>query len=381
MSDKQPDTKQSSFRMIPLKITLVYLVVATLWILFSDQILLSVASTPAEMARLQSYKGNFYVLVTAIMLYWLIRRGVHSARRSQEAEYKSEQGYRQLMEQAEDGIFVTDAQGNYIDVTPKGLEILGYNRAELLQLNLTDVIDRDDLAVNPLQTDELRRLGKPLMMEWLLRRRDNSKVAVDIIAKILPDGRMFGTIRDITERKQSENLQRQIKEALFSLHGITTNPQSSFGKKIQQLFQLGRDCFQLPLGVLSRIEGERYEIVEAMAPGAEVVSGAVYNLLATCCQVTVRAAGPIGFSAPTETVFSRHLGYSGFEVQAYFGMPVMVQNQVYGTLNFFGFKPRDRAFTPADEAILRLMAQWIGGDITRSLANEQINRRNQSWPC
>ncbi len=61
---------------IPLKIALIYAVVAGLWILFSDELLASLFADPATIIRVSIIKGWLFVILTAVMLYWLIRRYV-----------------------------------------------------------------------------------------------------------------------------------------------------------------------------------------------------------------------------------------------------------------------------------------------------------------
>ena len=53
---------------------------------------------------------------------------------------KSEEHFRLLVEQASDGIFVSDAEGRYIDVNTAGAQMLGYTRDEILKLSICDVI-------------------------------------------------------------------------------------------------------------------------------------------------------------------------------------------------------------------------------------------------
>src|SRR5712691_11534964 len=61
-----------------------------------------------------------------------VRRG---RRLAEEGLRESESRFRQLIEQASDGIFVTDKEGNFILVNSRYCEMLGYSRAELLQLH------------------------------------------------------------------------------------------------------------------------------------------------------------------------------------------------------------------------------------------------------
>jgi len=57
----------------PLRITIIYLVVAVLWIVFSDQFLKNIAPDLEQLSRFQTYKGLFYVAVTGLVLYVLIK--------------------------------------------------------------------------------------------------------------------------------------------------------------------------------------------------------------------------------------------------------------------------------------------------------------------
>lgn len=56
----------------PLSITLLYVVGGGLWILFSDQWAQGLSDDPAYVYRIQTYKGWFYILMTAFILYLLI---------------------------------------------------------------------------------------------------------------------------------------------------------------------------------------------------------------------------------------------------------------------------------------------------------------------
>lgn len=79
-------------RLVPFKITAIYTVIGGLWILFSDEILAALIHDPAALTRLQTFKGWFYVLATALMLHLLIRRGIKAVRQSEEALHETARG-------------------------------------------------------------------------------------------------------------------------------------------------------------------------------------------------------------------------------------------------------------------------------------------------
>ncbi|MBW7884217.1 MAG: PAS domain S-box protein [Caldilineaceae bacterium] len=118
-----------------------------------------------------------------------------------------EQNYRTLFEAANDGIFIADAMGNYVDVNPAGCQMLGYSRQELLQLNIRDIVEQDDRHIRPLQLDALQA-GQRIVAKRRLVRKDGSLLLAEVSATQLPDGRLQGIVRDITKRMQMEEALR-----------------------------------------------------------------------------------------------------------------------------------------------------------------------------
>jgi len=200
----------------PLKITAIYTLIGGLWILFSDRLLAALVSDPETLTRLQTFKGWFYVIVTAWLLYVLVQRSTTAIWRSGQALRESEERCRALFEQASDGIFIADLQGNYLDVNTSGCRMLGYSREEISQLNIRDLIPAEDQATALLRLDELHA-GNTIISECQLRRKDGTLIPVEISAKMLADGRLQEIVRDITERKQAEEALRESEARYRSL--------------------------------------------------------------------------------------------------------------------------------------------------------------------
>jgi len=62
------------------KITAAYLIVGCLWILFSDRIADSLTDDSDLLTRIQTYKGWFYVAITALLFYLFLRRHLKKLR-------------------------------------------------------------------------------------------------------------------------------------------------------------------------------------------------------------------------------------------------------------------------------------------------------------
>jgi PAS domain S-box-containing protein len=129
---------------------------------------------------------------------------LRAERASREAALRSSEArFRALVEQATDGIFVTDAPGAFIDVNSAGCAMLGYTREELLRLTTADVVDpREVERIGP----EVARFegGEMVVSEWLFRRKDGSNFTGEVRGRQFADGRLQAIVIDITERKARE---------------------------------------------------------------------------------------------------------------------------------------------------------------------------------
>jgi hypothetical protein len=56
-----------------IKITLVYFIFGSMWIFFSDRLLQVVAEIPDTLTLLQTFKGWFYIIITSLLLFLMMR--------------------------------------------------------------------------------------------------------------------------------------------------------------------------------------------------------------------------------------------------------------------------------------------------------------------
>lgn len=147
-------------------------------------------------------------------------------RRAEDLEHEvaerrqSAERYRMVVEQASDGIAISDGRGQHVEVNPRMLDMLGYTRDGFLRLNVRDLIPSGDLANDPIPIEHLHP-GKVFQKERRLIRGDGSLLTVEISTSCLEDGRVLGIVRDVTERKRLEADLRQSQklEAVGRLAG------------------------------------------------------------------------------------------------------------------------------------------------------------------
>ena len=127
--------------------------------------------------------------------------------KSQKKLKESEEKYRALVEQASDGIFISNQAGDYLDVNSSASLLTGYSKEELLKLNFRDIVLKEELKENPLRLEEILS-GKVVLNERFLKQKNGHPLQVEISAKLLADGRFQALVRDITQRKKAEEALR-----------------------------------------------------------------------------------------------------------------------------------------------------------------------------
>ncbi len=127
-----------------------------------------------------------------------------SERKKAEKELKeSEEKFRTLVQQAAEGIFVVDQEGNYLEANESTSLITGYSVEELKKMNAADLIPAEELQRNPLKLKEIKK-GAPVFIESILRRKDGSLIHVEISAKLMDNGKVISILKDITEQRNAE---------------------------------------------------------------------------------------------------------------------------------------------------------------------------------
>ncbi len=117
-----------------------------------------------------------------------------------ESEYKSIS----IMENSADAIFITNQQAEYIYTNKQVTALLGYTSEEMKRKTIVDITPPD-------KHEEIFKIFIKILKEGKgfteieLLKKDGNYISTDLNAVVLPDGTVFGSCRDITERKQVES--------------------------------------------------------------------------------------------------------------------------------------------------------------------------------
>lgn len=129
----------------------------------------------------------------------------------------SEEKYRSLIEQASDAIFINDVSGELLEVNESACVMLGYTKDELCTKNLTDLYTGEELETKPIMYKELLN-DEQTLIERTMLHSDGTSIAVEITAKMIADGRIVAIVRDVSERKKSEEEFKKMHKKLEAIY-------------------------------------------------------------------------------------------------------------------------------------------------------------------
>jgi len=167
-------------------------------------------------------------------------------KRAERALRKTEEQYRLLVDQAVDGIFILDAQGNFTFVNGAICEMLGYSQEELLSRSIFDTYRETEREMGQKRFAMIPS-GESIFFERDMVHRDGSTFPISASAVKLADNRVQAIVRDITERKLTEEKLVQQNNFLETL--LETVPDPIFYKDQEGKYLGCNRAFEIFFGI------------------------------------------------------------------------------------------------------------------------------------
>ena len=289
----------------------------------------------------------------------------------------SEDVLKQVLETTQAGYWDWDIQRGTEYLSARFKEIFGYQDHELDD-NLrtwSTIVHPDDgpLVDAAYQRHVATRGTAPFRVEARYYHKNGSVVWAQCQGKVIawdPAGsplRFVGSHIDITAQKEAEAALRHYQRALTSLKKIATNAHLSYDEQINAALEVVSHYLTLPVGIVSHIRGEVYEVVNVFTQEKELSlsKGQMFALGNTYCSVTYREGQALGVHHVGQSDHAAHPCYATLGLETYIGAPVRVRGQKYGTVNFSAPSPREQPFSQYDLEFIEILANWIGYSVEK----------------
>lgn len=331
--------------------------------------------------------------------------------RYQQERSSAEERYRIMAENSTDLISRQTPDNIYIYASPACTALLGYHPEEMVGQLRWDFIHPDDRPRLLEEDSHARDRKATYTTQYRVRRQDGGYIWFETTSRAIYDpktGEFQGTLavsRDITPRKQVEQDLRDSEGSIRRLYQIAAARQLTFDERLQRLLQMGCEQFGLALGMLVEIDdrfatlpdpdpadfnggmaavGElqcrvvgifhRVDRTEDMPPTWDWRAGDRFPLRNTIFQIAVAREEPLYFESKSLAQLRPGAIDANLAIEAYLGTPITVGRRGYGTLCFWSDQARTQPFKAVDIGLLELMGQWIGGELERKQAADDLAR-------
>jgi PAS domain S-box-containing protein len=313
-----------------------------------------------------------------------------------EALRRAEQKYRSIFEHCLEGIFQTTPEGKYISANPALARMYGYDCAEELIADLTDITRQ--LYVQPGRRDQfiqlVRENGQVLEFESQIYRRGRSVIWISESARVVRDevsGEVLyyeGMVQDITRRKAAEEERDQANARLSVQYAVarTLAEVRHLGEASKKIVQAICESVGWDFGDMWRLDTEAnlLRCVDIWhAPEFHA-----HDLIESTQETTFEAGTGLpgrvwssrkAFWIPDvglDTNSPRGMAAAKGGLHGAFAFPIMQGSDLIGVMEFFS-----RGIHPPDDELLSMLSALgtqIGSFVQREQLANQLARYSET---
>lgn len=380
------------------QITLIYLLIGVLWIVLSDKVLALVFATASELSTAQTYKGWFFIGITSLFLYFLLKRSEDIKKQS---KAKAEAEYRTLVEQLPVVIFMDsfdDLQTTHY-ISPRLTVLLGYTPEEWaagkdMWENSLHPDDRERVLAEDIRTNQAML---PFRIEYRLRHRDGRYVWIKEDASPVKNAEGVplywqGILMDITEQKQAEEALTR-RDAVIKAVGYaaeqflkTINWEECVGDvlarlgsaaQVSHVFIYKKTTNTERDEIIAQAHEWRKDDIPSRIENNDTnnvnMTKAGYKRWLNCFKQGQAIYGPISDFPHVEQELLRNQN-----ILSLICIPIMVGNDWWGFIGFDDCE-NERVWTEAEIGVLQAAAGTISTAIERQQYIEALSRSERSY--
>ncbi len=230
-----------------------------------------------ETVKLRNNNGKLY----AFLFY------AHDITRQAEAEQKlqehldkkakqlesSKESFKQLFEQSQDIILISNEEGQIIDTNQKACELLEYSKPDLLNLNIADITTGKEIEKRKQVIREMRQ-KKSLIFETENLTKSGRKIPIEVNSSIINLNNQTFILsigRDISERIEAQ------KRHLKAILDTEETERNRFAKELHDGLGATLSGIKMYIDVLSENKVEQERIPDILSKTKELIDEAAQS--------------------------------------------------------------------------------------------------------
>jgi len=271
------------------------------------------------------------------------------------------------------GITLNDyAAGDFIEINEALYAPAGYTKEEFLKLSYWDITPKEYQEQEAEQLRSMERTGKygPYEKEYIRKDGTRYPVLLNGVVYKNQDGRklILSIVQDITEIKKAEEKLVRQQQALRALNEINAISGKETKEQLREALKLGLDFLGLEMAIISHINQEEntYTVLVQHSKKQNLSDNMVFDLGKTYCSITLSEFSLVTIHEMGQSEYSGHPCYSEFELEAYIGVPIILNGKTYGTINFSSSHKLNRPFDESEKEFILLLSRWVNTTFERN---------------
>lgn len=136
---------------------------------------------------------------------------------------------------------------------------------------------------------------------------------------------------------------------------------------LRSILAEGNKALDLHVGIISQIKNNLYSVVALDSAYEQIVEGAEFDLNDTYCKEVYDQGMTKTFKDVAEIKeMQKHPVYLALQLRAYVGTPIIIDNKVWGTLNYSSVNPRNEKFFPSEYQFIESQAKKVAQIISEN---------------
>ncbi|TKX64545.1 PAS domain-containing protein [Halorubrum sp. GN12_10-3_MGM] len=181
--------------------------------------------------------------------------------------------------------------------------------------------------------------------------------------------------RDVTEQSGAKRQLERERDALRELQTVMGKNDISATARLRDLLRVGCRTLGLEIGIVSRIRDDDYTVEAVHAPDADLEAGDRFDLETTYCAEVVETDSVCSFADAVSDGKETHPAYRDLELESYIGVPLVVDDARYGTVNFSSPTTRVAPFGALERTFVELLAELVSAELSRARDRAELERQ------
>lgn len=178
---------------------------------------------------------------------------------------------------------------------------------------------------------------------------------------------------------KEESALNETEKRLQLLYQITSHAKGGVDEQLNNALELTTKLLEMDIGIISSIskDANTYTIRNFYPKDSGLEVGQTFDLGNTYCSITLESDDVVSINHMKESEYERHPCYETFSLEAYIGIPIIIDGELYGTINFSSPKPKKGGFVPSDFTLMKLLGDWVAAVIKRSRIVMDLKEKNR----